>query len=128
MYTTPLSTLASSFFLDHHLYADNSQLFFSCYRCLAASVKPRRTAAHARTDSARGEDICHPPDFHPCRLVSLTTRHRWRRTNDQLKCSAAAHKVGLRRKQRELEAAGTQKSVKKPRRGNPAFSEKRALF
>jgi len=29
MYTTPLSTLISSFSLDHHLYADDTQLFFS---------------------------------------------------------------------------------------------------
>jgi len=29
MYTTPLSTLISSLSLDHHLYADDTQLFFS---------------------------------------------------------------------------------------------------
>jgi len=29
MYTTPLSILISSFSLDHHLYADDTQLFFS---------------------------------------------------------------------------------------------------
>ena len=29
MYTTPLSSLTSSFFLNHHLYADDIQLFFS---------------------------------------------------------------------------------------------------
>jgi len=29
MYTTPLSTLISSLFLDYHLYADDTQLFFS---------------------------------------------------------------------------------------------------
>ena len=32
MYTTPLSTLISSLSLDHHLYADNTQLFFSFHR------------------------------------------------------------------------------------------------
>jgi len=29
MYTTPLSTLISSLSLKHHLYADDTQLFFS---------------------------------------------------------------------------------------------------
>ena len=29
MYTTPLSTLISSMFLNHHLYADDTQLFLS---------------------------------------------------------------------------------------------------
>jgi len=29
MYTTPLSTLISSLSFDHHLYADDTQLFFS---------------------------------------------------------------------------------------------------
>ena len=29
MYTTPLSTLISSLSLNHHLYADDTQLFFS---------------------------------------------------------------------------------------------------
>jgi len=29
MYTTPLSTLVSSFSLNHHLYADDTQLFLS---------------------------------------------------------------------------------------------------
>ena len=29
MYTTPLSTLVSSLSLNHHLYADDTQLFFS---------------------------------------------------------------------------------------------------
>ena len=29
MYTTPLSNLISSLSLDHHLYADDTQLFFS---------------------------------------------------------------------------------------------------
>jgi len=29
MYTTPLSTLISSLSVDHHLYADDTQLFFS---------------------------------------------------------------------------------------------------
>jgi len=31
MYTTPLSTLISSISLNHHLYADDTQLFFSFY-------------------------------------------------------------------------------------------------
>ena len=31
MYTTPLSTLISSLSLNHHLYADDTQLFFSFY-------------------------------------------------------------------------------------------------
>ena len=31
MYTTPVSTLISSLSLDHHLYADDTQLFFSFY-------------------------------------------------------------------------------------------------
>jgi len=31
LYTTPLSTLISSLSLNHHLYADDTQLFFSFY-------------------------------------------------------------------------------------------------
>ena len=31
MYTTPLSTLISSLSLNHHLYADDTELFFSFY-------------------------------------------------------------------------------------------------
>jgi len=31
LYTTPLSTLISSLPLNHHLYADDTQLFFSFY-------------------------------------------------------------------------------------------------
>ena len=32
LYTTPLSTLISSLCLDHHLYADYTQLFFSLHK------------------------------------------------------------------------------------------------
>jgi len=33
MYTTPLSTLISSLSLNHHLYADDTQLYFSFHPC-----------------------------------------------------------------------------------------------
>ena len=39
MYTTPLSTVISSLCLNHHLYADNTQLFFSfCYSDFESSI------------------------------------------------------------------------------------------
>ena len=46
MYTTPLSTLITSMSLNHHLYADNTQLFLSF----------------------------HPSEFHCCRVLSLSDR------------------------------------------------------
>jgi len=45
MYTTPLSTLMSSLSLNHHLYADNTQIFFSFHhRNFDSSVAHLQTA------------------------------------------------------------------------------------
>jgi len=45
MYTTPLSTLISSLSLNHHLYADDTQLFFSFHpRNFDSSISHLQTA------------------------------------------------------------------------------------
>ena len=45
LYTTPLSTLISSLFLNHHLYADDTQLFFSFHpRNFDSSIAHLQTA------------------------------------------------------------------------------------
>jgi len=45
MHTTPLSTLISSLSLNHHLYADDTQLFFSVYpRNFDSSIAHLHTA------------------------------------------------------------------------------------
>ena len=45
MYTTPLSTLISSLSLNHHLYADDTQLFFSFHpRNFDSSIAHLQTA------------------------------------------------------------------------------------
>jgi len=45
MYTTPLSTLISLLSLNHHLYADDTQLFLSCHpRNFDSSIAHLQTA------------------------------------------------------------------------------------
>jgi len=45
MYTTPLSTLISSLSLNHHLYADDTQLLFSFHPCnFDSSISHLQTA------------------------------------------------------------------------------------
>jgi len=45
LYTTPLSTLISSLSLNHHLYADDTQLFFSSHpRNFDSSIAHLQTA------------------------------------------------------------------------------------
>jgi len=51
MYTTPLSTLMSSLSLNHHLYADDIQLFFSFHpRNFDSSTTSDRSAIDFRLD------------------------------------------------------------------------------
>ena len=100
LYTTPLSTLISSHSLDHHLYADDTQIFLSTWCCMwhpahiqrnrsvtayvvATSTDGQTTAAHQRLTHH-----CNSINTNVARLHSCRYLQGWLR-----RCSSS---VGLR--------------------------------